>query len=87
VTLTCLLGLLEKHLLKARSLGQRLAVCLEDSFITCDVATATGMRMTCLPPPYPKVNSHPVHNIHLVKIFLVDRFGCETGSVARKGRI
>jgi hypothetical protein len=78
VTLTCLLELLEKRLLKDRSLGPRLAVCLDDSFIICDVETATGTRMTCRPPPYPKVNSHPKLITHIVKTFLVARCGCET---------
>lgn len=58
VTLTSSLELLEKSLLKARSLGPRLAVCLVDNSTIWDVVTAIGMRTTCLPPPSPKVKSH-----------------------------
>jgi len=58
VTLTCSLELWEKRLLKAQSLGPRLAVCLVDNSTIWDVVTAIGTRMTCLPPPSPKVNSH-----------------------------
>jgi len=68
VTLTCSLELLEKRLLKARSLGPRLAVCLVDNSTISDVVTAIGMRMTCLPPPSPKVDSSK-QNHSLVKYF------------------
>ena len=58
VTLMCSLELLEKRLLRARSLDPRLAVCLVDNSTIWDVVTAIGTRTTCLPPPSPKVKSH-----------------------------
>lgn len=82
-TLTCLLELLEKHLQKAQLLGLRWAVCLDDSFTICDVVTATGTRMTCRLPRYPKVNNHLYLLIGLLKL-LVSWCVCEALFVAHK---